>query len=544
MITSIKNKSKAFFSYIWTNKKRPKVWIPAIIVIIILISIMKPSGASATYEILKIEPQEFVQEVSVTGKVVPAQKVDLGFEYSGRLSKVNTTVGSVVKKGQVLASLNNADYYAGLQKSQAAYASEQAKLADIQKGNRPESIAIAKADVEVAMQNVAQAKLAISEEIRDSYAIADDGVRNKGDKLFRNARSVSPELTFFVDGNANLKTSLEYQRLRLGETFPAWLSLVSSQTPDKLNEEEIKKARDFLSIVQTFLNDLNSAASSVNISLEADAAFQGYRADINLARTNVNASIQAFDSALTGLKNSESALARANQALALELSGSTPEEIKAAQANALGAAASVSSAAASLSKTVITAPFDGIVTRVQYKTGESVNSAEPVITLMSDASFEIETFVSENDVPKLKIGQLAKVTLDALGDAVVFDATVSQVDLSETIKDGVVTYLTRLQFNSRDERIKSGLTTNVTVETDKRSGVIKVPQTGIIISKGKKNVKVAPPGTIAWDKEIDGKSSLVAVTTGAIDRDGDLEVLSGLKVGDIIIVKTPAPATE
>jgi RND family efflux transporter MFP subunit len=542
ILIRIKNRIRRFFSYVWTNKKKPRVFIPAIIIAIVLIMVLKPGSAAATYDVKKIEPAEFIQEVSLTGKVVPAQKVDLGFEYSGRLARVNTTVGAVVKKGQNLASLSNGDYYANLQKSQATYQSEQAKLADIQKGNRPESIAIARADVDVATQNVAQARLAVVEGIKDTFAKSDDAVKNKSDSVFNNPRSTNPELTFFVDGNPPLRSSVEAQRLRVGEILVMWQKLSTNVNANGLTEAQIKESSDYSVIIQKFLIDLNTAVASINSSQAGSATFQGYRTDISSARSIVNTSIQTFNSAVNDLHNKDSALARANQSQALQLSGSTPEEIKAAQANAQSAAASVSSASASLSKTVINAPFNGIVTRVQYKTGESVNAAEPVITLMSDASFEIETYVSENDVPKLKVGQTAKVTLDALGDATVFEAVVNQVDLSETIKDGVVTYRTRLQFLSRDERIKSGLTTNVTIETDKRSDVIKVPQTAIVISKGKKMVKVAPAGTTAWTKDVDASAKLVPVTTGTIDRDGDLEVTSGISAGDIVIVKADKDA--
>jgi HlyD family secretion protein len=540
MISNTKTKLKKSFSYIWINKKRPKVWIPAIITIIILIIIVKPNSTSASYEVVQVAPADFIQEVSVTGKVVPAQKVDLGFEYSGRLAKVNTTVGAVVKKGQILASLSNADYYANLQKSQAAYLGEQARLADIQKGNRPESIAIAEADVVTAQQNVTKAKADLVEQIKDSYAVADDAIRNKSDGVFNNPRSNNPELTFFVENNTTLRRSLENQRIRVTEILTAWQKLNALLNANTISDVQAAEAVSNAALIQRFMNDLSLAVSSVNSSLASSDTFQQHQANISIARTNVNATVSALNSDISAVKNTESALARANQSLTLERSGSTAEEIRAAQANAQGAAASVSAASASLSKTVINAPFDGIVTRVQYKTGESVNAAEPIITLMSDASFEIETFVSENDVPKLKIGQIAKVTLDALGDATVFEATVSEVDLSETIKDGVVTYRMRLQFTTRDERIKSGLTTNVIVETDKRSNVIKVPQTAIVISNGKKNIKIAPAGTTAWSKDIDDQSKLVAVTTGGIDREGYLEVISGISVGDSIIVKSVA----
>lgn len=540
MQTSFMTKLKNFFPYLWRNKTKPKVWIPTIIVIIILIGVFKPDTSAAAYEVLAVQPTDFVQEVSVTGKVVPAQKVDLGFETGGRLAKVNVVVGQKVKKGQSLANISNADYYANLQKSQAAYQSEQARLADIQKGNRPESIAIAKADVDTAAQNVTQGRVGIIEESKDAFAKADDAIKNKSDSVFTNPRSNNPELTFFVEGNSTLRMRLQEQRVVVTETLNAWLALNSKLNVATLNDAQIAQAKGYAAVIQGFLGDLNTAVTSVNSSLASDASFQAKKADVNTARTNVNAAVQSFNTSATALKNAESALARANQSLTLQQSGSTPEEIKVALANAQGAAASISSASASLSKTVITAPFDGIVTRVQYKTGESVGAAEAVITLMSDASFEIETFVSENDVPKLKIGQIAKVTLDALGDAIVFDAAVSQVDLSETIKDGVVTYLTRLQFQTRDERIKSGLTTNVVVETDKRTGVIKVPQSAIVISKGKKMVKVVPAGTAAWTKDVDAKATLVPVITGTIDREGDLEVLTGLNAGDVIVIKTVA----
>ncbi|KAF4296064.1 hypothetical protein G9F45_23960, partial [Escherichia coli] len=86
------------------------------------------------------------------------------------------------------------------------------------------------------------------------------------------------------------------------------------------------------------------------------------------------------------------------------------------------------------------------------------------------------------------------------------------------------------------ERIRSGLTANVVVETDKRIGVIKVPQSAIVITKGKKNVKVAPASAEVWTKVIDKQAKLTPVTTGAIDREGDIEIVSGVTVGSKVIV--------
>lgn len=532
-----KDKFKSFFSYIWTNKRRPRVFIPTIILIIAIIGISMPGSGKAEYTVKQIYSGEFIQEVAVTGKVTPAEKVDLAFEVGGRVSGVQVKVGDTVKKGAVLASISNTDYLASLQKSQATYESERARLLELQKGSRPEELAIADADYKVAIQNVEQAKLQLIEEIKDSYSKSDDAIKNKADQVFRYPRSTNPELIFFIDGNANLKNSIELQRLILTEQFIPWQKLIGSINAQNLTDAQYIEAKKYLSLAQKMLNDLNTAITASSQNLNQDTTFQAYRSDISTARSNVNLAIQNLNTAYNSLKNAELAQGKAAETLGLKKAGSTAEEIAAQKAQADSAAAGITSASASLNKTLIIAPFDGIVTRVEYKIGESVTSADPVITLMSDAAFEIETFVSETDVAKLKVGQPAKVTLDALGDAIVFDAIISQADLSETIKDGIVTYKTRMQFVSKDERIKSGLTANVLVETDRRADVIKVPQSAIVISKGKKHIKVAPTGTIAWSSIVDKQANLVPVSTGGIDREGDIEVVSGINSADIIIVR-------
>jgi len=544
LLKSLLSKVRSFFSYIWHNKTKPKVFIPIILIIIAGLYFMSPKTGDAKYTIQTVQSGEFVQEVAVSGKVTPAQKVDLAFEVGGKIASVDTQVGAVVKKGQRLASLSNSEYVASLQKSQAVYQTEQARLAELQRGSRPEELAIAKADVEVAQQNLNQAKTQLIEEIKESFAVIDAAIKDKADQVFRYPRSTNPELIFFVDGNPGLKDILEDERFRLYEKSGAWQSLTATVKADSITDAQIAEIRSYIDLAQKFFQDLTTAITQTGQNSSTDTVYKTYRTDIIAATASVNASSQAFNAAVTDRKNDASALARVTEQYNLKLSGSAEEVIAAQRAQAQGAAASITSASASLSKTVITAPFDGIVTRIAYKNGESVGNAEPVITIMSDAAFEIETYVSENDAPKLRTGQPAKVTLDALGDAIVFDAIVSVVDLSETIKDGVVTYKTRLQFLSRDERIKSGLTANVTVETDRRDGVIKIPQTGVVIQKGKKYAKVAGQGVTEWSKVVDAQATLVPISTGSIDKLGDIEVTSGLQAGDAIIIRAGSGVSD
>ncbi len=537
LLTKIKSYLGTFLSYVWTNKKRPKVFIPLIIIAIILIMTARSGVKAGDFELYTVSPKEFVQEVSVTGKVTPAQKVDMSFEVSGKIKEIKTTVGAKVKKGDVLAELSNLDYVASVSKSQASYLSEQSKLADLQNGSRPAELRIAASDVDTAIQNLEQSRTNVVEQIKDSFAKADDAIKNKADKVIKYPQSVRPELTFFVDGNPALKNTIEFERLKINELYPKWLNLNATVNKDNLNDANIVEVKEYLRTTQTFLTDLNTALSLMGDGVKDEPANVLLRADISTARLNVNTATQALNAAVNTFQNNVSAVQKAQDQLQLLREGNTAEAIAAQRAQAQSAAAGVSSAAASLNKTRLIAPFDGIVTRIAYKTGESVAQTDVVLTLMSDAAFEVETFVSENDAPKLKIGQKAAVTLDALGEGIVFEAIISEVDLSETIKDGVVTYKTRIQFVSQDERIKSGLTANVTVESDRRADILKVPQSALVIQKGKKFVKQVSDNIDAWNPAIDKTAKLVPVSTGGIDREGDIEILQGLVSGNKVIIK-------
>ena len=71
---------------------------------------------------------DILQEVSVTGRVKPAQAVDLAFEASGRISYLPVSIGEKVFAGQVLAALSSADTQALLASAQAKQRAEEARF--------------------------------------------------------------------------------------------------------------------------------------------------------------------------------------------------------------------------------------------------------------------------------------------------------------------------------------------------------------------------------------------------------------------------------
>jgi multidrug efflux pump subunit AcrA (membrane-fusion protein) len=146
---------------------------------------------------------------------------------------------------------------------------------------------------------------------------------------------------------------------------------------------------------------------------------------------------------------------------------------------------------------------------------------------MADAPLEIEAYVPEADVAKVKVGDVARVTMDAY-PGVTFEARAIYVAYVETLLEGVATYKLRFQLEGDDERLKPGMTTDMDIATEVRENVITVPQRAVITRNSERIVRVA-------DGEV---SREVKVVTGIRGTDGQIEVISGLSEGDLVIVGT------
>lgn len=505
----MKLSTNSFLTFI----KRPWFYIPvAILLIGGGIYAFVGGKSNGNEEIFTVTSGEFVQSVSVTGKVVPAQSVDLGFEQSGRVSYVNVAVGDKVRSGQVIASLSNSDLSATVAQRQAQVEAEEARLSEVQRGSRPE-------DIRLAENNVSQSKMSLVDAIRDAYTKSDDAVRRYIDQLYTEPRSVNPRIIPAVD-NYSLTQSLNDQRLKIGEMLATWSSSIATLSVSNYTDDSLKIARVNVNLMQRFLDDLSVAVSSYREGSITQTTIDKYRSDISLARASISTVISSLNSA-------EASLRRYEDQLAIEKAGSTQEQINTQIAQVKSAQASLASAQALVGKSIIVAPFDGVITKSDIKKGEIASPNVPIISMISASQYQIESFISETDVAKIQPGQDAKITLDSYGKDVVFTAKVSEVDPAETILDGISTYKAKLQFNQYDERIKSGMTANISIETAKRQGAFSIPQEALFLDGGEKMVTVV--GT-------DDERKNVKVVTGSIGNDGTIEVVLGLNEGDKIVV--------
>jgi HlyD family secretion protein len=166
------------------------------------------------------------------------------------------------------------------------------------------------------------------------------------------------------------------------------------------------------------------------------------------------------------------------------------------------------------------------VTKKDVEVGEIVTAGKNVISVISDSDLEIEANVSEINIGKVAVGNPVVITMDAFpGEK--FSGTVSYIDPGETLLDGVVNYKVTIAINKSDKTslIKSGLTTNLEIITNTKSGVLRVPVYSV--KDGKVLKQVAPTSKEFVESP---------VTLGVVGGDGYAEAVSGVNEGDVIRV--------
>jgi len=459
---------------------------------------------------LTITPGYFREQVSVSGTVIAAQNVDLGFAASGRISSTNAKVGQRVSAGTILAQTENGDLIATLAQKRFALTEANADLASLMAGTRSEEIAVASA-------SVSNAEAALADAIQNAYTVSDDVVHNKADSFFTNPR-INPKLSF-TTSNSVLRMTVEQDRTDIEPMLTKWGLLVSNSTNGSV-VESAQQAQANLAQVTEFLADVNLAINQGLPDMTTTiTTLSSYGTTIATARTSVRTAVTTLTTAIATLDS-------AQKNLSLKQAGSTSEDIIAQQAIVAAAQADVENAQAALVKTRVAAPFSGTVTRMDAKVGEIVSPSTSLISMQSDGIFEIETFVPEIAIARVSIGNPATTTLDAYGSSAVFPSVVVTVDPAETIKDGIPAYKTTLVFLSADSRIRSGMTANVVIETGILHNAIVIPVGAVGTKNGTQFVSVIDHGTVINRTVVTGPSPAL----------GQIEILSGLSSGDVILL--------
>ncbi len=515
----MKNKIKKVFFFF----KKPRNAIIAIIVIGLVLFFVFSHKKSTTGNLITIKRGSITQEVVVTGDITSSANLSLSFNQSGNISKVNVVTGDKVKPGDVLLMEDSSVLQAQLSQAEASVAASEANLGVLKQGATEEDISVSEAQVQSAESTLSDSQKSVVAVIKDAYTKADDAVHNEADQFFSNPKT-NPQLIFSI-GDEQLTINVEKERLNIESDFNSWNSMIENLSYSSDIHSAIKQTKLYLGDMQSFLTDAATALNELSPSGSVtQTTINTWRTDVASGRTEVGTAITNLSSAESNLNSAEAALTVAQKELALKQAPPTPDQVAAGVAAVNQAEAQVALIQAEINQTVLRSPIAGTITNVIPKKGELVTAGETVISVIGDNSLEVEAYVPEADVAKLSVGDKVDMNFDALpGEN--FTGHVVSIDPAETIISGVANYKTKVDFDNMDPRFKSGLTANLTIETQKKDGVLVIPQFAITQNDN---------GTFAT-KMVNGKEEQVPITLGLQDQNGNAEVLSGLSEGDQVV---------
>jgi HlyD family secretion protein len=325
-------------------------------------------------------------------------------------------------------------------------------------------------------------------------------------------------------------------------------------------------------------------------------------ASMQAARSSADQLTMALESARVGLKQAEDAYRRQQDLWTRGLTTketlekteadlkmrqsdlrSQEQNVKTQQARMQQENASLESARYDLSKVRIESPIKGIVTKRNIEEGETVvigtmNNAGTVLLTIADMSIiEAEVEVDETDIPSVKFGQPAKITIDAIPNKT-FTGKVTEIGNSPISTTGTAAASSQatnfkvvVTLDTEIAEVRPGFTCTAEITTATRKKVISVPiqattvremvvdEKGTIVRDTPTDGTKRPrPGAVQASelksgqsrKELegvfvvrDGKAQFEPVQTG-IAGDKYFEVLSGVKEGDSVVIGPFASVRE
>jgi HlyD family secretion protein len=235
-------------------------------------------------------------------------------------------------------------------------------------------------------------------------------------------------------------------------------------------------------------------------------------------------------------------------------------------------AADLDNAKYNLGQVSIDSPIDGIITRRNIELGEmamigTMNNAGTVLLTVADLSvIEAELEVDETDIPNVKVGQITKVTIDAIPDktfaAKVTEVGNSPIQTAAAASSQAINFKVVVTIQEEILEVRPGFTCTADITTATRKNVVSLPiqattvreliydEKGNVVKEPVDPKKPRRPGPVSATAELkpgqtkkeaegvfvikDAKALFLPVKTG-IAGEKFFEVLSGIKAGDEVI---------
>ena len=470
-----------------------------------------------SYVLSNVERGTVVSSISGSGQISSSNQVDLRAKASGDVLRIYAQAGKSVVAGELIAEIDSRD-------ARLTYESAQVSFDKLTKP----------ADVE----DVQSAESALNRSYNDGWNavsnvfIAYPDVMKKMDDLFYTSNG------YLIDSSGHNNTIRAYimkaganydlAKIQYETVLKEYNSLTRNSATSSINlliedtHQMVKKNIEAMKDTQNAISYIMDANSDTSTSA-------------NTASSNVNTMLSSLNSQLSSILVAQGSILINTTTLNNLKKGADSYDVR-------SQAISLEQKRNAYSDYFIRAPFDGIVGRMNIKVGDAA-SGGTVIATMITKSQRADVSLNEVDAAKVKIGNKVTLTFDAI-DGLVMTGKISEIDLVGTVTQGVVTYNAKITLDAEDARILPGMSVSALIVTDERLDTLFVPASEVKSDKKGSYVQIFnPPLVVSRGAPTPSKivPQRVYIEMGLSSSDS-VEILSGIKEGDQLIIRTVAPS--
>ena len=490
----------------WTTKKKIlAIGVPILVLIFFFFG--RGDEYTETEAVLKTS---FTDSFLVFGNIEASSDVILAFEKGGTIDTIYKKEGDAVKEDETLASLDAEEFILNRNAAEQELLREQFILNDLSGGPNKEERDVSLANLEIAKHGTTSAYSDAALFIYESTSSIEKEIREIADVFFSNTKT---DPTLNLQLNETESQRLESGRRILENIFKIWEGRTVNLTNRERIKSIIKETQTHLSTTDTFLNLLAKEFDNTNVSIAAEIR------EVRNIVINYIASISNKSNNLIAKEKEENYIQQQHNQL---LRGATYEEVSIQDANVANKRELLNSTILVLEQSEIRAPFDGIVGEVYKEANETVTEGENVVRFISNRDLKIRIQVSELDIQYISLGEVVSFEIDAFEG--IFSGRVTRITPTETYIGNAPVYMVELEILDTDERFKSGMSVSVSFIKDTLTNLIVIPTKAVMQIDGGEYVLLQ-------------NEELQEVQTGIRLGDGNIEIVEGLDVGDIVLIE-------
>jgi RND family efflux transporter MFP subunit len=469
-------------------------------------------GKGASEETAEVVLRDFTSAVLAMGTVKPqvGAQVNVGARISGKVDSLSARIGDRVKKGDVLATIEHKDLMAQV-------AAKQAQIESLRTQIRAttDNLGAETKRLEVAIQ---QRQLELDTERRRLEALQVEGEadltteRARLESIRSQRKAEKRQASTTIQEAASNRELAEKDLKRMQTLYEKGM----------LAEQSLDQARSQLDGTESRLRSSRSQRSLASTRLEQDVAVQE-----ELLRQKEAQLREALALQQQVIAKAEAAVGLAREELESR-KVSAASDISIREASIREVEAQLVESEIRLSYATVTAPINGVVGTISTQEGETVAAgfnAPTFVTVVDISRLQVDAYVDEVDIGRVKTGQKATFTVDAF-PGVEFQGVVQAIYPTAILQDNLVYYDVVISIeNLEPDKLRPEMTVNASIVIDVHQQVPAIPLTALQRKEGKTLVMLKTPQGV-----------VPTPVKAGLEDDEFVEIPEGVKPGDVVVL--------